>query len=168
MGLPAMVFILANDDRLVYFGYTKDLEFALYLARSDGLCPMQKASGLVNLVYFEQHSTVKEAIERVEELESWSLEKTQAFIDEVNPNWLDLGVKESQIPAGSYGGPTDFVKQVAKKAERLRAEELYLGMPPIEGDEPASGGIRAKLPTGPKFIAGHDAKPWPKPEIEGS
>lgn len=166
MSLPATVFVLANDDRLVYIGYTKDLEFALYLARSDGLCPLQKASGLVNLVYFEQHNTVKEAIDRVEELEKWSLDKTQAFIDEVNPNWLDLGVKESQVPAGSYGGPTDFIKQVAKNAERLRAEELYQGLPPIDDDDPASGGIRAKLPKGPKVIAGHDAKPWPTEKEE--
>lgn len=157
------MFILASDSRETYVGYTKDLEFALYMARSDGLCAAQANMGATRLVYFEQHNTIKEAIQRVEEMEAWGSKKTREFIEEANPNWIDLGIMESQVPAGGSESPVDFVKQIAQRTEKLRVEELYLGLPPIVGDDPASGGIRAKLPTGPKppVLTGHDAKPWP-------
>lgn len=163
MSLPATVYILANDKHLVYIGYTKDLEFALYMARNEGLYPVQKQLGATNLVYFEQHGTVKEAIARVEELESWSLAKTQSFVEEANPNWIDLGIKASQVPAGALESPLEYIKQIAQHTEKLRAEELYQGPESDFGGDPASGGIAAKLPTGPKppVKSGHDAKLWP-------
>jgi predicted GIY-YIG superfamily endonuclease len=177
MSLPATVFVLANENHEVCIGYTKDLEFALYVARTDGLCADQKVKNAVSLVYFEVFNTIVSAVKRVEELEALSPSKLRHFVEEANPEWIDLGIEPSKVPAGSFGSPIEFVKQAAERAKKLQLPaslegKMFIGGDQASGnigDNPASGGIRAKLPTGPQppVKTGHDAKPWPK-DTEGN
>ena len=45
------------------------------------------------LVYFEDTSDVRAAIEREKQIKSWSRAKKNALIDSINPRWQDLSYK---------------------------------------------------------------------------
>jgi putative endonuclease len=86
------VYILTNKNHTVlYTGVTNDLIRRVYEHKNhldkDGFTAKYKVT---KLVYFEQTSDVRAAIEREKQIKSWSRNRKTDLIFEKNPHWVDL------------------------------------------------------------------------------
>ncbi|MBE7002602.1 MAG: GIY-YIG nuclease family protein [Ruminococcaceae bacterium] len=86
------VYILTNKyGTVLYTGVTKDLVKRVYEHKNHLDKDSFTAKYKVNkLVYFEQTTDVKSAIEREKQIKSWSRDRKISLIFEMNPNWVDL------------------------------------------------------------------------------
>ena len=86
------VYILTNKyGTVLYTGVTKDVVRRVYEHKNH----MNKDSftakyNVTKLVYFEQTTDVKSAIEREKQIKSWSRDRKTSLIFEMNPKWVDL------------------------------------------------------------------------------
>ena len=86
------VYILTNKHGTVlYTGVTRDLVRRVYEHKNH----IDKDSftakyNVTKLVYFEQTTDVKSAIEREKQIKSWSRDRKTSLIFEMNPKWVDL------------------------------------------------------------------------------
>ena len=86
------VYILTNKyGTVLYTGVTKDLVRRVYEHKNH----IDKESftakyNVTKLVYFEQTTDVKSAIEREKQIKSWSRDRKISLIFEMNPKWVDL------------------------------------------------------------------------------
>ena len=76
---------------VLYTGVTKDLVRRVYEHKNH----IDKDSftakyNVTKLVYFEQTTDVKSAIEREKQIKSWSRNRKTSLIFEMNPKWVDL------------------------------------------------------------------------------
>lgn len=86
------VYILASATNVTtYIGVTNDLIRRVYEHRNH-LVPDSFTSkyGVYKLVYFEQTSDVRAALEREKQLKGWRRSKKNALIETMNPEWKDL------------------------------------------------------------------------------
>ena len=86
------VYILASDTNYsVYIGVTSNLIRRVYEHREhldpDGFTSKYN---IHKLVYFEQTSDVRTALEREKQLKGWRRSKKNALIEIMNPEWKDL------------------------------------------------------------------------------
>ena len=86
------VYILTNNNHTVlYTGVTKDLVRRVYEQKiTQNRIALQQKYKVHKLVYFEETSDVKAAIEREKQIKSWSREKKTDLIFKLNPQWMDL------------------------------------------------------------------------------
>lgn len=86
------VYILTNKHGTVlYTGVTRDLVRRVYEHKNH----IEKDSftakyNVTKLVYFEQTTDVRSAIEREKQIKSWSRDRKTSLIFEMNPKWVDL------------------------------------------------------------------------------
>ena len=86
------VYILTNKHGTVlYTGVTSDLIRRVYEHKNH----VDKNSftakyKVTKLVYFEQTTDVKAAIEREKQIKGWSRDRKKTLIFEMNPEWEDL------------------------------------------------------------------------------
>ena len=86
------MYILSNKYcNVLYVGVTNDLVRRVYEHRNH----MDKDSftskyNVTKLVYFEETTDVKAAIEREKQIKSWSRSRKTGLIFEKNPHWVDL------------------------------------------------------------------------------
>ena len=86
------VYIMASATNVtVYIGVTSNLIRRVY-AHKNHLDPNSFTSqyNVHKLVYFEQTSDVKAALEREKQLKGWRRSKKNALIEKMNPKWEDL------------------------------------------------------------------------------
>ena len=86
------VYILSNKYcNVLYTGVTSDLPRRVY-EHKNHLDPDSFTSkyNVTRLVYFEETSDVKAAIEREKQIKSWNRNRKTALIMEKNPQWIDL------------------------------------------------------------------------------
>ena len=86
------VYILTNKNHTVlYTGVTSDLVRRVYEHKNhldeNSFTTKYKVT---KLVYFEETSDVKAAIEREKQIKSWSRSRKIGLIFELNPGWVDL------------------------------------------------------------------------------
>ena len=75
---------------MLYTGVTSDLERRVY-EHKHSLIPGFTSKYRVNqLVYFEETSDVRAAIEPEKQIKGWLRSKKIALIELANPNWRDL------------------------------------------------------------------------------
>ena len=86
------VYILANDTNVaIYTGVTKDLIRRVYEHKHEQDPGSFTARyGIHKLVYFEETTDVRAAIEREKQIKSWMRAKKNQLVEERNPSWLDL------------------------------------------------------------------------------
>ena len=86
------VYILTNRNKTVlYTGVTRDLIRRVYEHKNHADPNSFTAKYKVDrLVYFEETSDVKAAIEREKQIKSWSRDRKTSLIFESNPLWVDL------------------------------------------------------------------------------
>ena len=86
------VYILTNKHKTVlYTGVTSDLIRRVYEHKNHADKKSFTAKYNVDrLVYFEETSDVKAAIEREKQIKSWSRDRKTDLIFKSNPHWLDL------------------------------------------------------------------------------
>ncbi|MBE6946832.1 MAG: GIY-YIG nuclease family protein [Ruminococcaceae bacterium] len=86
------VYILANKHcTVLYTGVTSDLLRRIYEHKNH----LDKNSftakyNVTKLVYFEETSDVKAALEREKQIKSWKRERKTSLIMDKNPRWVDL------------------------------------------------------------------------------
>ena len=86
------VYILSNNTNVaIYTGITRDLVRRVYEHRNH-LDPKSFTAkyDIRKLVYFEQTTDVRVAIEREKQIKSWSRAKKNALVETMNPQWEDL------------------------------------------------------------------------------
>ena len=86
------VYILTNKNHTVlYTGVTNDLIRRVYEHKNHADAKSFTAKYKVDkLVYFEETTDVKAAIEREKQIKSWSRDRKTSLIFEMNPKWIDL------------------------------------------------------------------------------
>ena len=86
------VYILSNsNNKVLYTGVTNDLTRRIYEHRHH----LDKNSftaryNVEKLVYFEETSSSRVAIEREKQIKSWNRRHKNKLIESMNPNWNDL------------------------------------------------------------------------------
>ena len=86
------VYILANTANVaLYVGVTNDLLRRVYEHRND-LDPKSHTSKyhIHRLVYFEETSDVRAAIEREKQIKGWNRARKNKPVESRNPGWEDL------------------------------------------------------------------------------
>ena len=86
------VYIMSNvNNRVIYTGITNDLIRRVYEHKHH----IDKTSftaryNVEKLVYFEETSSNRAAIEREKQIKSWSRNKKDKLIESKNPDWQDI------------------------------------------------------------------------------
>ena len=86
------VYILVNNTNVaIYTGVTRDLVRRVYEHRNH-LDPKSYTAkyDIRKLVYYEQTTDVRSAIEREKQIKSWSRKRKNALVETMNPAWQDL------------------------------------------------------------------------------
>ena len=86
------VYIMASATNVtLYIGVTNDLVRRVYEHRNH-FDPNSFTSkyNVHKLVYFEETSDVKAALEREKQLKGWRRSKKNALVETANPQWRDL------------------------------------------------------------------------------
>jgi putative endonuclease len=85
------VYIMTNRrDGTLYIGVTSDLITRAYQHRQGILPGFTKIYGLDRLVWFEQHDSIAEAIQRETSLKRYKRDWKINLIERDNPHWDDL------------------------------------------------------------------------------
>jgi putative endonuclease len=87
----AFVYILTNmRNGTLYVGVTNNLVRRVFEHRSGEIAGFTKEHALHRLVWFEQFSSIQEAIRREKLLKKWRREWKLNLIEQDNPDWHDL------------------------------------------------------------------------------
>ena len=85
------VYILSNyTDSTLYIGVTNDLKRRLYEHQNKLIEGFSSKYNTTKLVYFEEVSDVKAAIQREKNLKKWKREWKDELIRKSNPDFKDL------------------------------------------------------------------------------
>jgi putative endonuclease len=85
------VYLLASKrNGTLYVGVTNDLIRRVYEHRKDIISGFTKKYGVHRLVYYEQVSDIKTALQREKRLKKWNRKWKIELIEQKNPEWDDL------------------------------------------------------------------------------
>jgi len=85
------VYILASKKNgTLYIGVTSDLVKRIYEHKQKFIDGFTKEYNVHDLVYYEQHNEIKEAILREKQMKKWNRKWKIRLIEENNPEWKDL------------------------------------------------------------------------------
>ena len=89
--MPYFVYILASrPNGTLYIGVTGDLFRRAYEHRTSAVDGFTKKYDVKRLVYFEEHTDVRQAIQREKTMKHWNRVWKVALIESQNPEWRDL------------------------------------------------------------------------------
>ena len=89
--MSAFVYILASKKNgTLYTGVTNNLVRRIYEHKNKSIDGFTKQHAVDKLVYFEQHATMPNAIQREKNIKHWSRKWKLNLIEKDNPNWDDL------------------------------------------------------------------------------
>jgi len=87
----AYVYMLANQPYgTLYVGVTNDLVRRVVQHRAGLIYGFTKAHGLHQLVWFESHESIVEAIRREKRIKRWHRDWKVNLVRSINPQWIDL------------------------------------------------------------------------------
>ena len=85
------VYILASDKNgTLYVGVTSDLVKRIWEHKNDFVEGFTKRYGVHALVWYEEHQSIGDAIQREKNIKRWLREWKLDLIEEFNPTWRDL------------------------------------------------------------------------------
>jgi len=85
------VYILASSrNGTLYIGVTNNLPSRIQQHKTGHASDFTRRYGVSKLVWYEDHPTVPQAIQRETSLKRWKREWKVALIEKVNPGWEDL------------------------------------------------------------------------------
>ena len=85
------VYILASKKNgTLYIGVTSDLSKRVYEHKQNLVDGFTKEHNIHDLVYYETHNEVEEAILREKQMKKWNRKWKIRLIEEKNPDWKDL------------------------------------------------------------------------------
>ena len=91
------VYMMASQGRVLYIGITSNIHQRVFQHEQHFFGGFTAKYNVTNLVYFESHGSVTEAIRREKELKGWRREKKIALIERMNPKWRDLSYGWYQV-----------------------------------------------------------------------
>jgi putative endonuclease len=84
------VYIMASASRVLYVGVTSNLHRRVWEHKQKRIDGFTKRYNITRLVYYEETSDIRAAIEREKQIKGWLRAKKVALIESVNPGWSDL------------------------------------------------------------------------------
>lgn len=85
------VYILASQKNgTLYIGVTNNLNSRIEQHKLGIIQGFTQKYNVTLLVYFEEHTDIREAIQREKALKKWNRSWKIRIIEEVNPEWKDL------------------------------------------------------------------------------
>lgn len=85
------VYLISNFNRTtIYIGVTNDIERRILEHKIGIGSKFSSKYNLKYLMYFEEHTTINDAIEREKQLKNWHKEWKWNLVKEDNPNFIDL------------------------------------------------------------------------------
>ena len=84
------VYLMASRSRVLYTGMTNDLERRVNEHKAGLAKGFTRRYRATRLVYFEEHTDVRQAIAREKQIKSWLRAKKVALVESTNPAWNDL------------------------------------------------------------------------------
>ena len=89
--MPFHVYLLASGrDGTLYLGVTRDLARRVHEHKSKVFPGFSRKYGVDRLVWYEEHATATEAIDREKDIKKWRRQWKVNLIEENNPDWADL------------------------------------------------------------------------------
>ena len=94
------VYILANATNVaIYIGVTNDLLRRIYEHKNHSDPKSHTAKyNIHKLVYFEESTDVRSAIEREKQIKGWNRARKNKLVESMNPGWEDLYERLSHTP----------------------------------------------------------------------
>jgi putative endonuclease len=94
------VYIVTNkSNKVLYIGVANNLERRMFEHKNKMINSFTKKYNLTKLVYFEETSDVRGAIEREKQLKNWHRDWKIKLITDFNPEWKDLSVEDKDRDA---------------------------------------------------------------------
>ena len=87
---PAVYLLASKRNGTLYTGVTSDLLGRVHRHRTGQLRGFSRKYGVKLLVWFEQHSTMEQAILREKRIKKWNRRWKLQLIEAVNPDRRDL------------------------------------------------------------------------------
>lgn len=81
---------MANEHRTIYTGVTNNLNRRVYEHKQKLIDGFTLQYNLTNLVYLEEHKSIRFAIQREKQIKGWLREKKIELIETINSDWKDL------------------------------------------------------------------------------
>lgn len=75
---------------MIYVGFTNNLERRIYEHKNKLIDGFTKKYNLNKLVYYEQTSDVRSAIEREKQIKGWVRKRKNELVESMNPDWNDI------------------------------------------------------------------------------
>ena len=89
--MQCWVYILASKrNGTLYTGVTSNLEVRIFQHKHDLIGGFTERYGVNLLVWFEEHSDIRDAIAREKQIKGWNRAWKIRLIEKLNPNWDDL------------------------------------------------------------------------------
>ncbi len=85
-------FMISNNRSALYIGVTNNIQRRIFEHKQHAIDGYTKKYNCVNLVYFEETSSIEDAIAREKQLKKWGRNKKNALVESMNPNWVDLSL----------------------------------------------------------------------------
>ncbi len=85
------IYILTNKyNNVLYVGVTSNLQQRILQHRNGVFGGFTSKYNVTKVVFIEEHSDIRNAIEREKQIKSWARKKKNALINEQNPEWIEL------------------------------------------------------------------------------
>ncbi len=90
MKKPAIYIITNKPNGVLYIGVTSHLQQRIWQHKEKSVEGFSRKYNCHQLVYFEVHETMEDAILREKQLKVWKRNWKIRLIEELNPDWKDL------------------------------------------------------------------------------
>lgn len=85
------VYFLTNkNNTVIYIGVTSNIKQRIFEHKTKKHKGFSSKYNCNKLIYFEEFSSIQEAIQREKQLKSGNRSKKEKLINTINPNWNDL------------------------------------------------------------------------------
>lgn len=84
------VYILGSENQTLYIGVTNDLVKRVYEHKEKVIEGFTKKYSVNKLLYYEQFTSIDEAIKREKQLKRWNRAWKIELIEKMNPDYRDL------------------------------------------------------------------------------
>jgi putative endonuclease len=90
MKQPAVYILASQRNGTLYIGVTSDLVKRVWEHKNDLVEGFARQYQVHQLVYYELHGDMVQAITREKQLKKWNRDWKLRLIEEVNPDWREL------------------------------------------------------------------------------
>jgi putative endonuclease len=87
---PAVYILASKRNGTLYTGVTSNLVQRIWQHRNNQMPSFSQRYHVHQLVYFELHQSMEQAITREKQIKKWNRKWKLRLIQERNPEWIDL------------------------------------------------------------------------------